>query len=161
MTLDFLKEIEAETGSARKCLEHIPADKFGFKPHPTSMEMRYLALLVAEIPLWITYMLEKGEVDFADFPHPEIRETNDLLKYLDDNMEGVRKAMQNATEEQLSRTFYLKSHGKELFSAKVSEYIGPTINHWVHHRGQLTVYMRICEISVPSIYGPSGDVKEY
>lgn len=157
----FLKELEVEAASTRKCLERIPETRFNFKPHPTSMELGYLAALVAEIPKWITYMIEVGEIDFATYKHAEVKTTQDLIDEFDKNMDGARKALQNVSEENLDKEFLLKAHGELLFSEKVSAYIGPTINHWVHHRGQLTVYMRMCEIPVPSIYGPSADDKQY
>ncbi len=157
----YLKELEAEAIASGKCLERIPESKFDYKPHPTSMAMGYLALLVAEIPLWITHMIEKKEIDFATFKHTEIKSTNELVKHFKENMQGARKALQNVSDEELEKPFYLKNNGQVLFTAKNSEYIGPTINHWVHHRGQLTVYMRLCEIPVPSIYGPSADDKSF
>lgn len=159
--IDFLKELEAEAPSTRKCLENISEIKFEFKPHPTSMNLGYLAMLVAEIPLWIQVMIEDTEIDFATFQHGEVKNTKELLDYFDKNMAGAKKALESASAETLEKTFYLKANGKELFSEKIADYIGPTINHWVHHRGQLTVYMRICEIPVPAIYGPSGDDKNY
>jgi uncharacterized damage-inducible protein DinB len=155
------KEIEAEAKTTRKCLAKIPAEKFDFKPHPSSMPMGYLLALVAEIPKWIAVMIEAGEIDFASFQHDDPKTSEDLLRFFDANMQAVQKAIQQASVQQLDRTFQLKSKGQILLSEKTAEYIGPTINHWVHHRGQLTVYMRICEIPVPSIYGPSGDEKEY
>ncbi len=156
-----LKELEAEAAATRKCLENIPGERFDFKPHPTSMNLGYLSLLVAEIPLWIAQMVEKGEIDLATFEHADVKDNKGLLQYYDDNIEKARKALSNAKEADLAKTFYLKSNGQTVFSEKTSEYIGPTINHWVHHRGQLTVYMRICELKVPAIYGPSGDDKAF
>jgi len=160
-TTTFITELEAEAASTRKCLANIPEDKFEFKPHPSSMTMGYLASLVAEIPLWITYMIKEGEVEFSTFKHREIKTNKDLTEAFDENLSGAIAALKEATGEQLDRMFHLKSNGEILFSQKVADYIGPTINHWIHHRGQLTVYMRICEIKVPSIYGPSGDDKNY
>ncbi|MDQ6845083.1 MAG: damage-inducible protein DinB [Bacteroidota bacterium] len=157
----YLKELESEAIASRKCLERIPETKFDFKPHPTSMAIGYLALLVAEIPKWITYMIEKGEIDFATFKHAEINSTEELVNHFDENMDEVRRSLRNVSDEDLEKIFYLKANGNVLFSAKNAEYIGPTINHWGHHRGQLTVYMRICEIPVPSIYGPSADDRNF
>jgi uncharacterized damage-inducible protein DinB len=157
----FLKGLESEAIASRKCLERIPETKFDFKPHPTSMPMGYLALLVAEIPLWITHMIEKNEIDFATFKHVEIKTNKELVDHFDENMTGAKKALQNVSDTDLEKEFQLKANGQALFSVKNIDYIGPTINHWVHHRGQLTVYMRICEIPVPSIYGPSADDKNF
>ncbi len=158
---ELLKELEAEAIATRKCLEKIPETKFDFKPHPSSMNLGYLSLLVAEIPLWIAEMIDKGEIDLATFQHGNVKTTKDLVAYFDDNIKKATKALSGATGADLNKTFQLKVNGKEVFSEKTSEYIGPTINHWVHHRGQLTVYMRICEIPVPAIYGPSGDDKSF
>lgn len=156
-----LKELEAEAVASRKCLERIPGDKFDFKPHPTSMNLGYLALLVAEIPLWVAVMIEEGAIDFATFKHKEIKTTKELVDHFDDNMAKAKKALSNASEEVMKKKFQLKTNGEVIFEVQVAEYIGPTINHWVHHRGQLTTYMRICEIPVPSIYGPSADDKNF
>jgi uncharacterized damage-inducible protein DinB len=158
---DYLKELEAEAVASRKCLERIPETRFDFKPHPSSMAMGYLALLVAEIPKWITYMIEAGEIDFATYKHAEIKTSKELVDHFEENMNGARKALQNVSDIDLEKEFHLKTNGQVIFSVKKSDYIGPTINHWVHHRGQLTVYMRICEIPVPSIYGPSADDKQF
>lgn len=157
----FLEELKAETESTRKCLERIPETLFEFKPHPKSMNMGYLSLLVAEIPLWIALMIEDGEIEFATFKHQEAKTTQELVAHFEDNLKRAEKALQNVTEETLNKTFSLKANGQVLFSSPVGENIGTTINHWVHHRGQLTVYMRLNDIPVPSIYGPSADEKEY
>ena len=157
----YLEELKAEAVATRKCLERIPETTFDFKPHPKSMAMGYLALLVAEIPLWITYMIEKSEIDFATFKHIEPKNTTELVNHFDENMQGGENALLNVSEEALQEPFYLKANGQVLFSSPKIDNIGPTINHWVHHRGQLTVYMRLNDIPVPSIYGPSADDKGF
>ena len=125
------------------------------------MNLGYLSLLVAEIPMWITCMVEQGEINFTTFRHAEIKTNAQLVEHFDKNMEGVKKALQHVTDASLQENFYLKNGDTVLMSVKKLDYIGPTINHWIHHRGQLTVYMRISEIPVPSIYGPSGDEKNF
>ena len=159
--IESLKELEAEAVASRKCLERIPVNLFDYKPHPTSMPMGYLALLVAEIPMWITIMIEKGEIDFATYKHAEPKTTEELVAHFDNNMKGAAKALQNVSDEDLQKTFYLKTDGKIIFSIKIIDNLTQTINHWVHHRGQLTVYMRMNQIPVPSIYGPSADDKQF
>ena len=162
MTTDLLiKELETEAVATRKCLANIPEDKFAFKPHPTSATMGYLVSLVAEIPLWITHMVKEGEIEFSTFKHQEIKTNAELMSAFDNNLAGAIKTLKEATDEQLNKIFELKANGQLLYSQKVADYIGPTINHWVHHRGQLTVYMRMSEIKVPSIYGPSADDNSY
>jgi uncharacterized damage-inducible protein DinB len=157
----YIKELEAEYASTRKCLERIPETIYEFKPHPKSMNMGYLSLLVAEIPLWIAHMVEYGEIDFVSFKHIELSTTQALLDHFEENVQKAKKALQNATNESLDREFALKNNGQLLFSQPMLEGVSSTINHWVHHRGQLTVYLRLNDIAVPSIYGPSADDKNY
>ena len=157
----FLKELEAESTASRKCLERIPESLFDWKPHEKSMTMGYLALLVAEIPKWITWMLEKSEIDFATFEHFKPKNTSELVSHFDENIQGVKNALQHVSNEELSEPFFLKNKGQILFSSPKKDNIGSSINHMVHHRGQLTVYMRLNNIPVPSIYGPSADDKGF
>jgi uncharacterized damage-inducible protein DinB len=153
----ILKELEAEVTATRKCLERIPESLFEYKPHEKSMKLGYLALLVAEIPRWISHMIEKGDIDFATYEHFQPKNTAELVQHFDENLESARKALQNLSDETLSETFALKNQGQVLFSSSKKESIEPTLNHMVHHRGQLTIYMRLNDIPVPSIYGPSAD----
>lgn len=153
----ILNELEAEANATRKCLERIPVSKFDWKPHEKSMPLGYLALLVAEIPKWIQTMIEKPEIDFATFDHFQAKTTAELVNHFDENMEKARKALQSVSDESLTELFHLKRQGQILFTASKKDTLAPLINHQVHHRGQLTVYMRLNDIPVPSIYGPSAD----
>ncbi len=157
----FLKELEMEARASRNCLERIPENLFDWKPHEKSMTLGYLALLVAEIPKWIAVMINDSEIDFATFEHFEPKTTGDLLKHFDENFEAAKKALQNVSDATLSETFYLKNQGQIVHEATKLETLEPAINHLVHHRGQLTVYMRLNEIAVPSIYGPSADERNF
>jgi uncharacterized damage-inducible protein DinB len=161
LTTAYLAELQREIPSTRKCLENITDESLSFKPHETSMEMRYLALLVAEIPLWIVYMIEKGELDFETYPQFQFKNTKELLAHFEENIKKAETLLQKIDDDALQAKFTLKDHGKELYSAPLHIDIPTTLNHWVHHRGQLTVYMRMNEIPVPAIYGPSGDDKNY
>lgn len=157
----YLKELNAEYRASRRCLENIPERLFEYKPHVRSMNMGYLALLVAEIPLWIRHMIVEGEIDFATFKHLTPKSTAEMVQHIDDNMEAARKALQNVTDEELQVPFMLKANGQVLYQSPKIDDVGLTLNHWVHHRGQLTVYMRLNDISVPSIYGPSADERTF
>lgn len=157
----FLQELEAEIAATRKCLERIPESLFDWKPHEKLMQMGYLALLVAEMPKWITETIENSVIDFVTFKHFQPQNTAELVNHFDENITGVQNALQKVTNEELSEKFYLKNNGVELYSSPKDETIRSTINHWVHHRGQLTVYMRLNNIPVPSIYGPSADEKVF
>lgn len=157
----FLKELNSEYRATRACIERIPRSLFEYKPHPKSMNMGYLTLLVAEIPLWIKHMIIESEIDFATFKHFSPSGTEDMLKHFEENMEAARSALQGSNDEQLQANFLLKANGKVLYTSSKIVDIGTTLNHWVHHRGQLTVYMRLNDIAVPSIYGPSADEQNF
>jgi hypothetical protein len=157
----YLKELEAEYTASRKCLERIPVSLFSYKPHPKSMELGYLTLLVADIPLWVTMMIQEGEIDLAKYKRFEAKTTEEMVAHFEENFNGAKKALGNVTDEDLNAPFSLKSQGQVLFTQSKMEGVGSTINHWVHHRGQLTVYMRLNEIPVPSIYGPSADDRTF
>ncbi len=157
VTAHYLTELESEAGASRKCLERVPETLFDWSPHEKSMKLGYLTLLVAEIPKWIKEIVDTSEIDFATFSHFQPKTTAELVSHFDENMEGARKALVNMNDKSLSDMFYLKSSGKVLISATKDVNIYTSINHLVHHRGQLTVYMRLNNIPVPQIYGPSAD----
>lgn len=160
-TKDFLQELNLEYPATKACLERIPESLFEYKPHPKSMNMGYLALLVAEIPLWIRHMVTDGEIDFATFKHATPTTNKELTDHFEENMAAAKKALEAANDEALQGDFILKANGQELYRSKKIIDIGVTLNHWVHHRGQLTVYMRLNDIPVPSIYGPSADENNF
>jgi uncharacterized damage-inducible protein DinB len=160
-TESLLRELNVEYRATHACLERIPETLFEYKPHPKSMTMGYLVLLVAEIPLWIKHMVSDGEIDFVTFKHASPKTTSELVAHFEDNMKAARTALQATTDEALESNFTLKANGQVLYTSKKINDIGLTINHWVHHRGQLTVYMRLNDIDVPSIYGPSADDKNF
>jgi uncharacterized damage-inducible protein DinB len=157
----YLHELQAEVPATRKCLERISADTFKFKPHETSMEMGYLALLVAEIPLWMATMIEDGEIDLATFPHPTTQTNDELMRYFDENVKRAEAALEKLNDGDLEKHFTLKSNGQAYYSSPLRVDLRTTLNHWVHHRGQLTVYMRLNDIAVPALYGPSADDKNF
>jgi len=157
----LLRELESEEKATRRCLERIPANLFDWKPHEKSMSLGYLALLVADVPKWLTATIEDGEINFASWKKYSDQPIADILTIFDANMEGAKHALQHTTDHKLEEMFYLKAGDQELMKSSKKESISSSINHWVHHRGQLTVYMRLNEIPVPSIYGPSADEKTF
>jgi uncharacterized damage-inducible protein DinB len=154
---DILKELETEAAATRKCLEAIPENLFDWKPHERSMNLGYLSLIVAEIPKWISVMIEDSEIDFATFEHFQAKTTAELVNNFDENLAGAKNALQNVSDEIFDEPFHLKNNGQIVFTAPKKDHLASTINHLVHHRGQLTVFMRLKDIPVPSIYGPSAD----
>lgn len=157
----FVRELEAEVPSTQKCLERIPIELFSWKPHEKSMEMGYLTLLVAEIPLWIAHIARDPEIDFATFKHIEAKTTQEVLDHFKDNLAQAKEALAAMDEGSMDKSFELKANGQVIYKSNKRDEISSALNHWVHHRGQLTVYMRLNDIAVPSIYGPSADDKNF
>lgn len=157
----FLSDMEAEAPASRHCLERITPEVYEYKPHEKSMKMGYLALLVAEVPKWIAHTLEKGDIDFATFTHEQPKNGEELAKHLDANMAWAKKLLETVSDADLEQTFQLKANGQVLMSMSKKDMISSSIRHWVHHRGQLTVYMRLNNIPVPSIYGPTADESNF
>ena len=157
----FARELESEYSATRKCLEKIPETIYNFKPHPKSMELGYLALLVAEIPLWIVHIIKEGVIDFATYKRFQLSTSEALLQHYEESFKSAVQTLQQVSDEQLEEKFVLQNNGQQLMSTSKKESIGSSINHWVHHRGQLTVYMRLNDIPVPSIYGPSADERTF
>jgi uncharacterized damage-inducible protein DinB len=154
---EYLEELETEVRASRACLERIPAALFGYKPHEKSMVLGYLAAIVAEIPRWIAVAIEEGVVDFKTFNHPKLDTTEALAAYFDANMDLARKALSSVSNDTLLETFTLRNGDQILATDTKKNTVISSINHAVHHRGQLTVYMRLNDIPVPHIYGPSAD----
>src|SRR5687767_3850444 len=113
----FIDELKLEYKATRACLERIPENLFGYKPHPKSMNLGYLALLVAEIPLWIKHMVTDGEIDFVSFKHFSPATTEDLLNHFEANMEAAKSALRESTDEKLQEAFTLKANGKVLYTS--------------------------------------------
>lgn len=158
---EFSREIDSEVRATRRCLEVIPDSLYQYKPHEKSMELGYLALLVADIPRWIIKMVENSDIDLATYERFELSTTAALVKYFDDNIAVAKRALDKTSNKEFDSKFELKVGGKVVMSSTKKESVQQAINHWVHHRGQLTVYMRLNDIPVPSIYGPSADERVF
>ncbi len=158
----YAQELEAEKEASKKCLERIlVADVYDWKPHPKSMPMGYLSVLVAEIPRWIALALIDGVIDFETYGRAEVKTSDELVEYFEKNMADAKKALESVSDKELDEDFSLKNKGQVLFTSSKKDTVSSSINHLVHHRGQLTVYMRLKEISVPPIYGSSADEKVF
>jgi uncharacterized damage-inducible protein DinB len=121
------------------------------------MEIGYLAILVADIPRWIQHIIESGTINFGTWEQKSPKTTEELVGLFEENMIGARRALQSLSDEGLTREFQLKRGDEVLVAEPVGESISSSINHMVHHRGQLTVYLRLNDKKIPSIYGPSAD----
>ncbi len=154
---EYLRELNAEAKATRECLANVPMDDPGWRPHDKSMELGYLAILTADMPRWISVMIEDGVIDFATWEQFNATSADELVNHFDEGIESARKAISQATEETLKKDFVLKNEDQILMQEPIGETISSTINHMVHHRGQLSVYLRMNDKPVPSIYGPSAD----
>jgi uncharacterized damage-inducible protein DinB len=155
----FLKELEQEAQTTRKMLQRVPNDKYDWQPHQKSMTIRRLATHIAELPSWITMTLHTSELDFAKEPYnpKPINNTDELMDYFESCIVDSKSNLEQATEEELSKTWVLRN-GNEIYSTSTkAEVIRMTLNQIVHHRAQLGVFLRLLDVPIPGSYGPSAD----
>jgi len=160
-------ELDREVDRSRRALEQVPDGKYDWKPHDKSMIFGYLADMVATIPSWVTMQITKNELDVAPAEgagamKQSKKETSaQLLKGLDEAAAAARAALDETTDEHLMTTWRLLARGQVVMEAPRWVMIQDTINHWAHHRGQMTVYLRLMDAKVPALYGPSADDKRF
>lgn len=162
LSKSLLPEFDMEMANTRKTLERVPDEKFGWKPHDKSMPMGGLATHLANLPSWGSLTLSSDSFDLAPggtpVKTPELNSTADVLRTFDANVAATRAAIESASEEAFFQKWSLLSNGKTLMTMpKVAVMRGFVLNHMIHHRAQLGVYLRLNDIAVPSIYGPSAD----
>ncbi len=163
MTDFFVAQLERESASCRLALQRVPEGHNDWKPHEKSMPLGYLASLVATMPSWIISMVTQDEFDMrspdaARFKPLEWRKREELLAALDAAVAGARQALQTTSDEHLLKSWRFKV-GEYVVSDSPREVAiaDSVFSHLAHHRGQLTVYLRLNEASVPALYGPSAD----
>ena len=153
-------EIEQEAATTRRVLERVPADKLTWKPHPKSMSLGQLAMHVATIPGGICRLaqVDEFEINPANFNPPVPKNAEEILDALDASVLAAQEYLGGVTESSALGTWRAKANGKEVMAMpRVAMLRFIMLNHWYHHRGQLSVYLRLLEIPVPTIYGPSAD----
>jgi hypothetical protein len=159
----FLEQLEREAVASRKAIERTPEGENNWKPHDRSMELGYLAGLVATMPGWPALMIDMDELDLNDPSGASFRTKPagsrcELLQQLDEGLAKSRKALESTTEAHLNTTWRLKMGDQVLTEGPRYVMIADgALSHLAHHRGQLTVYLRLKEAKVPAIYGPSAD----
>jgi uncharacterized damage-inducible protein DinB len=161
LTQLFLSELQNEAINTRKMLEEVPSDSLNWKPHEKSMALGKLATHTAEMTGWIRFILKADELNFATMPYqpPIIKGTEDLLSVFESNLADAINVFEEVTDEAVYQQTWKLKHGDHLISEQ-SKYVAIrslVINHIVHHRAQLSVYLRFLDIPVPGMYGPSAD----
>lgn len=163
MTDLFLAELEREAAATRRVLERVPEGRNDWKPHEKSMPLGYLATLVATMPGWIDMMVNQDELDMRPaggvrYKQPDLRTRQELLDALDASLAKARTALASTTDEHLMTPWRFLVAGKVASEQPRHIMIRDAVfNHIAHHRGQLTVYLRLSDVPVPAIYGPSAD----
>ena len=156
----LLPEFDHEMAVARKVLDRVADDKFAWQPHERSMSLGRLATHLAEIPQWAKTILSEPELNMITGQHKPSTRANkaEVLATFDASTKLARDLMAGMSDAQLVSTWSFKQDGKELFSMpRVAAWRGWVMNHLIHHRGQLSVYLRMTGAKVPGIYGPSAD----
>ena len=166
MTEWFLAELESESAKSRRVLEQVPTGKRDWKPHERSMPLGYLSDLVATIPSWVHLAISQDELDVAPKDGPKykpapLNTTADLVAALDKAVAQAREALRKTTDAHLETAWRLLASGRLAFEQPRHQVIRDTFLHSAHHRGQMTVYLRLLGMKVPSVYGPSADDRSF
>ena len=166
LTEFFRDQLDREVERSRKAIEQVPDGQYQWKPHEKSMIFGYLADMVATIPTWISMEINRDELDIAPAEGQGTKQAQketkaELLKALDEAAAGARSALQQTTDDHLNTSWKLKARGNVVWEGPRHEMIQDTINHWSHHRGQMTVYLRLMGAKVPALFGPSADDKGF
>jgi uncharacterized damage-inducible protein DinB len=161
----LLAELEREALGTRRALARVPEGRDDWKPHEKSMPLGYLASLIAAMPNWAAAMINQDELDLSapgELQQPELRTNRDLLDAFDKAVARAREALSSTTDEHLMTPWRLLVQGQVVL--ETARYIAirdSAFNHMAHHRGQLTVYLRLNDVPVPSLYGPTADERPF
>jgi uncharacterized damage-inducible protein DinB len=159
----FLPEFDQEMAKTRKALEAVPEDKLDWRPHPKSNTIGWNANHLADLPAWGVSTLTQPQFDFAPiggqrYELPKLRTRKEILDLFDRNIAAVRKALTEIKDEEMSKTWTLLAGGKTIFAMPRAAVMRSFVmNHLIHHRAILCVYLRLNDVPVPGMYGPSGD----
>ena len=159
----MLPEFDKEMNNTRKTLERVPEEKFGWKPHEKSWAMGGLATHIADLPSWMVLTIEKDSLDLAPGgvpapPMQAVQSRKELLAMFDKNVVAARTAIAGASDAHLMKPWSLLRNGQTLMTVpKIAVLRLFVMNHSIHHRAQLGVYLRLNDVPVPALYGPSAD----
>jgi uncharacterized damage-inducible protein DinB len=159
----FLADLERELPATRRVLERIPDGRLDWKPAESSMPLRALAVMVASMPEWLGLVIQTEEFDIKPkngktFEPPPMQSASDFVRALDASAEKGRAALRGTNDEHLMKSWKMLSAGRLVQDSPRHVHIRDgVLSHWVHHRAQLAVYLRLLGAKVPAIYGPSAD----
>ena len=155
----FIGEMDQEVGTTRRVLERVPSDKLAWKPHEKSMSLGQLAMHVATVPGFVARLAVQNPGAFPEnFEQPSAQSTEEVLSALDESVGQAKQIVGGFDDAAMMETWSLDAGGKTMMSMpRVGLLRAIMLNHWYHHRGQLSVYLRLLDVPVPSIYGPSAD----
>lgn len=155
----ILAELEQEAVATGKLLERLPEDNLTWKPHPKSMSLGQLALHIATLPGVIATYAEQGSVDVATLVHhPEAKSKAEIVEGLTRSLATAKELLSHSDDDKATSCWSVTKDGKAIFSLpRLALFRVLLLNHWYHHRGQLTVYLRLLDIPLSSVYGPSAD----
>lgn len=153
----LLPEFDQEMATTRRVLERVPTDKGQWKPHEKSFPLAHLTQLVATMPGWITRTVKGEDIDISGGGGYSFQATDSLVSQFDKHVREARDAIAATTDQDFALPWSLKMGEQTLFTLPRGDVTRQTINHLVHHRGQLTVYLRMLDVPIPSIYGPTAD----
>ena len=155
----FLMELDQEAATTRRLLERVPGDKLGWKPHAKSMTLGELAMHVATTPAVIAQFASVANFELPDhFEQPKPATAAEVVTAHDNSVAEARARLRDFNDTSMMATWTLSKGGKTIFSVPRAGLIRTLLlNHWYHHRGQLSVYLRELDVPIPSIYGPSAD----
>ena len=153
----LVPEFTQEMATTRRLLERVPDDKGDWKPHEKSFSLAHLAQLVATMPGWILRTLRQPDIDLAAGAGYSNQSTQSLLQQFDKLVQEAKEAIAESSDEHFATNWKLRMGERELMSLPRDVAVRQHINHLVHHRGQLTVYLRLLDVPIPSIYGPTAD----
>jgi len=153
----MVAEFDQEMTTTRRVLERVPSDKGTWKPHEKSFSIGHLAQLVARMPGWITLTVKHPKLDLSQAAPYSYETTDTLLADFDRAVREARESLASVTDEQMAQPWALTMGEKNLMTLPRGVVVRQNISHLVHHRGQLTVYLRLLDIPVPSVYGPTAD----
>jgi uncharacterized damage-inducible protein DinB len=155
----MLPEFDEEMANTRKLLERVPEDKYAWKPHEKSMAMGRLASHVAELPNWALETMNRDVLELQPGQKPFIATSGaELLERFDTNRVAAREAIERASDEHLAQPWSLMYGGRTMFTMPRYRVLRAVVmNHMIHHRAQLGVYLRLNDVAIPGMYGPSAD----